>query len=97
MSNEKEDVLKARVTQESAPNTKVCSGESSVTEPNAVTKNVLTEYNFTDVELKALVLLFSKIPVPRGLEKLYHFATNYSYKTMTIDEAEKLLASSEGF
>ena len=59
--------------------------------------NVLTEYNFTDTELKSLVLLFSKMPVPRGLEKLYHFVTNYSYKTMTIDEAEKLIASGENF
>lgn len=48
------------------------------------------EYSFTDAELKALAKLFSKSPVPHGLEGLYQFVRNYCYKTMTIAEAEAI-------
>lgn len=45
-------------------------------------------YQFTDAELKALAKLFNKSTVPNGLERLYQYVKNYSYKTMTIAEAE---------
>lgn len=49
----------------------------------------IVPYCFTDNELKLIAKLFSQQKVPDGLEKFYHFVTDYSYKTMTIDEAEK--------
>ena len=51
-----------------------------------------TEYSFSDTELKTLAVMFSQSPVPKGLEKLYRFALSYVYQTMTIAEAEKLIA-----
>lgn len=51
-------------------------------------KPVNEPYYFTDTELKMLAKLFSKAPVPNGLERLYQYVKNYCYKTMTIAEAE---------
>lgn len=63
------------------------------THDNAHTKVIekaeSTAYYFTDAEVKILAKMFKNYKVPRGLEKLYRFVNDYSYKNMTIDEAEK--------